>query len=90
MNIDEIDRLLNDAVAPLDARHRSIAAHNGFAFLRWARRLRLIMAVLMPLALILIFVTTTRIVPSQAGINANWVASRADVCHNIDQIFIAQ
>ncbi len=90
MNIDDIDRLLNDAVTPLDARHRSAAAHNGFAFLRWARQLRLIMAVLMPLALILIFVTTKRIVPSQAGINANWEVSRADVCHNIDQIFEAQ
>lgn len=90
MNLDEIDRLINDTVVPLDTRQRRVAAHNGSAFLRWARHLRLAMAVLMPLALILIFVTTTRIVPSQAGINANWVASRADVCRNIDQIFKAQ
>ena len=85
---DNIDWFLCSTAA--DASRLDVAWHCNTGFLRWTRRLRHLLLVLMPLALIIVVAVTYNVLPDSRdkGHLANWRASYSELSGNIDHIFV--
>jgi len=88
MNPDNIDWLLCRTTA--DASRLDVAKQCNAGFPRCFRRLRHLLLVLMPIALMLIIVTACAALPGtdDTGHLANWRASYSELRGNIDHIFV--